>query len=323
MTPTKNWTREEISEVYYRPILELIFDAAKVHREYHDAKEIQICALQSIKTGNCSEDCGYCSQSSRYDTGIEKEKLQEIDLVLAKAKAAKNAGNTRFCMGAVGKGMRDESEFKQVLAMVNQVSSMGLETCCTLGMLTKDQAKRLKEAGLHTYNHNLDTGKDFYPEIVTTHSYEDRLQTIDIIGDAGISLCCGGIMGMGEGDKDRIDLITTLSSFKNPPESIPVNTLVPIPGTPMEERGRIPVWDVIRSIATIRIVIPTAIVRLAAGREQLSDEEQALCFLAGANSFFSGEKLLTTPLPGAQKDADLLHLLSLTPRKPFKEVPLH
>ena len=318
MTLKKNWSREDIAAIYHQPILELIFDAAQKHREYHDSKEIQVCALQSIKTGNCSEDCGYCSQSSKYDTGIEKEKLQELELVMKKANHAKEAGSTRFCMGAVGKGMGNEKEFEQVLEMVRQVSAMGLETCCTLGMLTVDQAQRLKEAGLHTYNHNLDTGRDFYPEIVTTHTYEDRLKTIEIIGKAGISLCCGGIMGMGEGSKDRIDLIATLSSFEIPPESIPVNTLVPIPGTPMEERKRASIWDVIRLIATIRIVIPTAIIRLAAGREQLSDEEQALCFLAGSNSLFSGEKLLTTPLPGAQKDADLLNLLSLTPRKPYK-----
>ncbi|MDH5560753.1 MAG: biotin synthase BioB [Deltaproteobacteria bacterium] len=316
---TRKWTFDEISKIYHQPYLELIYQAATVHRRHHDPSEIQVCTLQSIKTGDCSEDCGYCSQSAHHETGVVEENLLKLEEVLRKAKAAKAAGSTRFCMGAAGRQVKDDQDFETITEMIQGVSSMGLEVCCTLGMLSPEQAKRLKKAGLYAYNHNLDTSEKFYPNIVSTRSYEDRLNTIGHVLDAGISLCCGGILGMGEKDEDRIALLATLAKLETSPESIPVNALVPIKGTPMQQNEPVSIWEVVRMIATARIVFPETMVRLSAGRENLSYEHQAMCFLAGANSIFSGSKLLTTPNKEISQDQELFSLLKLTQRKPYKD----
>ena len=313
----KTPAREEIRSIYHSPILELIFRAAMVHREHHNSREIQVCTLLSIKTGGCPEDCGYCAQSARYNTGLERNPLLGLSEVMDSARKARENGSTRFCMGAAWRQVRDGADFDRTLEMVRQVSSLGLEVCCTLGMLTEEQAHRLKDAGLHAYNHNLDTGEEYYASIVGTHTYEERLQTLRNVGNAGISVCCGGILGMGESADDRIDLLLALTSLARLPESVPINALVPIPGTPLQDRERTSVWELVRMVASTRILLPTAMVRLAAGRDQLSESEQALCFLAGANSIFSGDRLLTTPHPGAEKDADLLKLLDLRPGSPL------
>lgn len=313
----KTPAREDIRNLYHGPILDLVFRAAVVHREHHNPREIQVCTLLSIKTGGCPEDCRYCAQSARYNTGLEREPLLGLNEVMDAARKARENGSTRFCMGAAWRQVRDGADFDRTLEMVRQVSSLGLEVCCTLGMLTEEQAHRLKDAGLHAYNHNLDTGEEYYASIVGTHTYGERLQTLRNVGNAGISVCCGGILGMGESADDRIDLLLALTSLARPPESVPINALVPIAGTPLQDRERTSVWDLLRMVASTRILLPTAMVRLAAGRDQLSESEQALCFLAGANSIFSGDRLLTTPHPGAEKDADLLRLLDLRPRPPL------
>ena len=301
------------------PILELIYQAATIHREYHDPGEIQVCTLLSLKTGGCSEDCVYCAQSAHHDTELERQNLLGVDAVIAAARRARDSGSTRFCMGTAWRQVGDHRDFDHVLEMVRQVSSMGLEVCCTLGMLTEEQARQLKQAGLHTYNHNLDTGENYYPEVVTTHTYEDRLRTIENVDRAGIALCCGGILGLGESEDDRIDLLHTLASLSTPPASVPINALVPIAGTPLENQAPISVWELARMIATARLLFPRAMVRLAAGRDRLATPEQALCFLAGANSIFSGDKLLTTPHPGADRDAALFDLLGLKPRESYEQ----
>ena len=313
----KTPAREDIRSLYHGPILDLVFRAAVVHREHHNPREIQVCTLLSIKTGGCPEDCRYCAQSARYNTGLERGPLLGLNEVMDAARKARENGSTRFCMGAAWRQVRDGADFDRTLEMVRQVSSLGLEVCCTLGMLTEEQAHRLKDAGLHAYNHNLDTGEEYYASIVGTHTYGERLQTLRNVGNAGISVCCGGILGMGESADDRIDLLLALTSLARPPESVPINALVPIAGTPLQDRERTSVWELLRMVASTRILLPTAMVRLAAGRDQLSESEQALCFLAGANSIFSGDRLLTTPHPGAEKDADLLRLLDLRPRPPL------
>ena len=316
---TQRPTREEIARIYHGPILELIYQAATIHREYHDPGEIQVCTLLSLKTGGCSEDCVYCAQSAHHDTELERQNLLGVGAVMAAARRARDSGSTRFCMGTAWRQVGDNRDFDHVLEMVRQISAMGLEVCCTLGMLTEKQARQLKQAGLHTYNHNLDTGENYYPEVVTTHTYEDRLRTIENVDRAGIALCCGGILGLGESEDDRIDLLHTLANLSTPPESVPINALVPIAGTPLENPAPISVWELARMIATARLLFPRAMVRLAAGRDRLAAPEQALCFLAGANSIFSGDKLLTTPHPGADRDAALFDLLSLKPREPYKQ----
>ena len=317
---TGRWTREAVAEIYHSPVLELIYRAATLHRAHHDSREVQVCTLLSIKTGGCAENCRYCAQSAHYDTGLERQKLLARDEVVEAAEQAREAGSTRFCMGAAWREVRDDADFERILEMVQRISSMGLEVCCTLGMLSEEQACRLKDAGLHAYNHNLDSGENYYSKVVTTRTYADRLQTLENVARAGISLCCGGSLGMGESDADRIDLLHTLATLPTPPESVPVNALVPIAGTPMENQEPASIWDLVRMIGTTRILIPTAMVRLSAGRERLSNTDQALCFIAGANSIFSGDKLLTTPHPGSDKDAHLLDLLGLEPRAPYKEV---
>ena len=319
--PANSWTRGDVARLYRSPALELIHRAAAVHREHHRAGEIQVCALLSIKTGGCPENCGYCAQSAHHDTEVERHDLLELEPVVEAARAARAAGSTRFCMGSAWKAVRDDQDFERVLDMVRHVAATGLEVCCTLGMLTPDQARRLRAAGLDAYNHNLDTGPEYYPEVVSTHSYQDRLETIKNVLNAGISVCCGGILGLGESEDDVIDLLHGLANLPAPPESIPVNALVPIAGTPMADRSPTSVWELVRAIATARVLVPTAMVRLAAGRDRLSAAEQALCFLAGANSIFTGEKLLTTPQPGAERDAALFDLLGLQPRAPHTAPP--
>lgn len=315
-----DYSRAEISRIYHQPLLELIYQAATIHRQYHTTGEVQVCTLLSVKTGGCPEDCSYCPQAARYHTDVTVHKLMQVDDVLQKASEAKANGSTRFCMGAAWREVRDNRDFDQVIQMIAGVNAMGLEVCCTLGMISEEQAQRMKEAGLHAYNHNLDTSEDYYDEIITTRNYDDRLNTLSNVRKANISVCSGGIIGMGETTDDRIGMIHTLASLPTPPESVPINALVPVAGTPLEHQPRVPVWDMVRMIATTRLVIPTAMVRLSAGRVMMSYEEQALCFLAGANSIFAGDKLLTTPNNTVTSDEELFSILGLTPRAPHKEV---
>lgn len=315
-----NWTREEITEIYNTPILELIYQAATVHRENHEANEVQVCTLLSVKTGGCPEDCSYCPQAARYHTDVKVHKLMEVDEVIGKAREAKDSGSTRFCMGAAWREVRDNRDFDKVLEMVKGVNAMGLEVCCTLGMLTHEQATKLKNAGLYAYNHNLDTSEEFYDDIITTRTYQDRLETLENVRHAKISVCSGGIIGMGELESDRIGMLHTLSTLPEHPESVPVNALVPVEGTPLEKQEKVSVWEMIRMIATARIIMPKAMVRLSAGRVRMNLEEQALCFLAGANSIFAGDKLLTTANPGYVKDNEMFQVLQLKPRPSNKPV---
>lgn len=315
-----DWTREEIAAIYNRPVLDLIYESATVHRRYHEAGEVQVCTLLSVKTGGCPEDCAYCPQAARYHTGVKVEKLMEVDEVLQHAADAKESGSTRFCMGAAWREVRDNRDFDKVIAMVKGVSAMGMEVCCTLGMLTSQQAQKLKDAGLYAYNHNLDTSEEFYNDIITTRTYSDRLDTLEHVRGAKISVCSGGIIGMGEKIDDRIGMLHVLATLPEHPESVPVNALVPVEGTPLEEQPRVSVWDMVRMIATARIIMPRAMVRLSAGRVRMNLEEQALCFMAGANSIFAGDKLLTTPNPGYIRDQEMFQLLQLKPRQSYKEV---
>ncbi|MBN1441914.1 MAG: biotin synthase BioB [Planctomycetes bacterium] len=306
-----DWTREEARSVHDLPLPDLIFHAQRIHRKYNDPCEIQLCALLSIKTGRCSEDCAYCSQSAHYDTPVEDENILDVDAVLEAAAAARERGASRFCMGAAWREVREGPDFEKVLEMVRGVSALGIEACCTLGMLAGDQARRLAEAGLKCYNHNLDTGPVYYGRIVTTHTFEDRLETLRRIREAGITICSGGIIGMGESVDDRMEMLCVLAGFDPHPENVPINALVPIPGTPLEKRPRVPPLEVVRMIATARILLPRARVRLSAGRLEMSPEAQALSFVAGANSIFSGDRLLTTGNPDRRSDSELLASLGL------------
>jgi biotin synthase len=320
MTSIRNdWTREEIAKIYNAPVLELIYRAATVHRMFHDPQEVQVCTLLSVKTGGCPEDCSYCPQAARYHTDVKVQKLMEVEEVLGKAREAKDAGSTRFCMGAAWREVRDNRDFDKVIEMVKGVNSMGMEVCCTLGMLTSEQAKKLKDAGLYAYNHNLDTSEEFYQDIITTRTYNDRLETLENVRQAKISVCSGGIIGMGEMESDRIGMLHTLSTLPEHPESVPVNALVPVDGTPLELQPKVSVWEMIRMIATARIIMPKAMVRLSAGRVRMSIEEQALCFMAGANSIFAGDKLLTTPNPEFIQDKEMFQQLQLKPRQSHKQ----
>ncbi len=318
MTQEK-FTLAEITALYDRPFMDLVFEAASVHRAHHAANEMQMCTLLSIKTGGCTEDCKYCSQSIYNNTDLEKEILMKTDDVLAQARAAKEAGSTRFCMGAAWPRVLDGRAFDRVCDMVKGVSDMGMEACVTLGMLTFDQAMRLKEAGLSAYNHNLDTSREFYDKIITTRTYDERLDTLKNVAKAGISACCGGILGMGESKEDRISLLHTLANLDPQPESVPINMLVPVSGTPLENAEKLDIFEWIRCIAAARILMPHAMVRLSAGRLQISKEAQTLAFMAGANAIFTGEKLLTTANPEEDFDKNLLHELGIKPRAPFKE----
>ena len=314
-----NWNIEDIQSVYNAPLLELVFKAASVHRQYNDTAEVQVCTLLSIKTGGCSEDCAYCPQAARYNTGVDVQALLQKEEVLAYAQKAKDAGSTRFCMGAAWREVRDNRDFDRVLDMVKGVNEMGMEVCCTLGMLTEHQAQKLAEAGLYAYNHNLDTSKEHYEEIITTRTYDDRLQTLDNVRKAGVTVCCGGIIGLGETHEDRIKMLHTLATMPEHPESVPINALVPIAGTPLEHNTKVAIWEMVRMIATARILMPKTMVRLSAGRANMSVAEQALCFMAGANSIFAGDKLLTTPNPSFEDDNTMFQLLGLQPRAAFKE----
>jgi biotin synthase len=314
-----NWTREEIATIYNTPVLELIYNAATVHRSFHDAQEVQVCTLLSVKTGGCPEDCSYCPQAARYHTNVKVHKLMEVDEVLSKATEAKDSGSTRFCMGAAWREVRDNRDFDKVIEMVKGVNAMGMEVCCTLGMLTHEQAVKLKEAGLYAYNHNLDTSEEFYGDIITTRNYNDRIETLENVRHAKISVCSGGIIGMGEHENDRVGMLHTLATLAEHPESVPVNALVPVEGTPLEDQPKVSVWEMIRMIATARIIMPKAMVRLSAGRVRMTLEEQALCFLAGANSIFAGDKLLTTPNPAYVQDQEMFQVLQLKPRQAHKQ----
>ena len=306
-----DWTRDEVRNIYWLSLPELIFQAQLAHREFYRPDEVQLCRLLSIKTGGCPEDCAYCSQSGHYQTGVRREPLMDPSDVLAAATQAKAEGATRFCMGAAWRQVADGKDFERVLEMVRGVAALDLEVCCTLGMLSESQAQRLKQAGLTAYNHNLDTSPEFYPRIITTRVYDDRLRTIEHVRNAGITVCCGGILGMGESDEDRIGLLEQLARLDPHPESVPINMLVPNEGTPLSQAEELDPLVLVRAIATARILMPASRVRLAAGRRGLSQEAVALCFLAGANSIFTGEKLLTTPNPGTRADQDMLENLGM------------
>jgi biotin synthase len=308
-------SRDEVAAIYRTPVLDLVFRAAEVHRRHHASGEVQVCVLLSVKTGGCPEDCGYCPQAARYQTHVTPEGLMDTGDVLAAARRARDDGATRFCMGAAWREVKDGPQFDRVLDMIRGVKDLGLEACCTLGMVTAEQACRMKEAGLDAYNHNLDSSEGFYDKIISTRTYADRLRTLGHVREAGISVCCGGIVGMGETEDDRIGLLHTLATLPEPPESVPVNALVAVAGTPLADRPRVAIWDMVRTIATARILMPRSMVRLSAGRVHMSESEQALCFLAGANSVFAGDKLLTTPNPEADRDRLLFEHLDLTPRR--------
>jgi len=310
---------DEVRRIHDLPIPELVFRAQGVHREHHPPTEVQLCSLLSVKTGGCPEDCAYCPQSARYATGVKAERLMETGDVLEAARRARAAGATRFCMGAAWREVKDGPQFDRVLAMVSGVRALGMEACVTLGMLSGDQARRLKEAGLSAYNHNLDTSPEFYGEIISTRDYDDRLRTLAAVRGAGISVCSGGILGMGESVDDRCELLRTLANQEVHPESVPINALVAVPGTPLEHQTPVAPVEMVRAIATARILMPAAMVRLSAGRMQMSQEAQLLCMMAGANSLFFGEKLLTTGNPEYAEDMALLEGAGLRPLEPAVE----
>jgi len=313
-----NWTKEEIAEIYHSPLLDLIYRAATVHRENKDYSEVQISSLLSIKTGGCPEDCSYCPQAARYHTDLEVQALMSVEQVTDAAKKAKDAGASRLCMGAAWREVRDNRDFDRVIEMVSSVNSLDMEVCCTLGMLTESQAQRLADAGLYAYNHNLDTSEEDYKRIITTRTYDDRLKTIDNARKAKLTVCSGGIIGLGESVEDRISMLKTLSNMSKHPESVPVNALVPVKGTPLADQPKVSIWEMVRMIATARIIMPKTVVRLSAGRTEMSLTDQAFCFMAGANSIFAGDKLLTTPNPSFNEDMHMIELLGLKPREAFK-----
>jgi len=304
-------TREAIRDTYHLPLPELLFRAQSIHRAHHDPCAVQVCRLLSIKTGGCPEDCAYCPQSGHYKTSVERQSLMDMKQVLDAARKAKAEGATRFCMGAAWRDAPEGNDFDSVLEMVRAIAGLDLETCCTLGMLTEVQARRLKEAGLTAYNHNLDTSPEFYGEIISTRTYQDRLRTIAAVREAGITVCSGGILGMGESDEDRIGLLEQLANLRPHPESVPINTLVRVPGTPLSQQDPLNPLIMVRTIATARIIMPTSMIRLAAGRSEMSREAVLLCFMAGANSIFFGEKLLTTANPAPNEDVQLLEDLGM------------
>ena len=306
-----DWSRAEIEKIYHQPVLELVHQAATTHRKFNDASKVQVCTLLSVKTGGCPEDCAYCPQAARYSTDVKAERLMEIDEVLEAAKNAKESGSSRFCMGAAWREVKSNRDFDRVLEMVRGVNALDMEVCCTLGMLNEDQAAKLKDAGLHAYNHNLDTSEEYYSDIITTRTYDDRVDTLENIRKAKLSVCSGGIIGLGETDSDRIAMLHTLATLEEHPESVPVNALVPMEGTPLEDQPRVSVWDMVRMIATARVIMPRARIRLSAGRVMMNQEEQALCFMAGANSIFSGDKLLTTPNNAVNADNQMFKALGL------------
>lgn len=319
MAETKKWTRDKVVALYNKPVMDLLYEAASVHRQHHDPNKVQVSTLVSIKTGGCPEDCGYCPQAARYHTDVEAEGLMGIDKVKAQALRAKASGSSRICMGAAWRNVKDGPEFDQVLEMVRSLNKMDIEVCCTLGMITENQAQRLSEAGLYAYNHNIDSSEDYYKEIISTRGYQDRLQTIENVRKTNVTVCSGGIIGMGESVENRADMLMTLANMNPQPESVPINSLVPVEGTPKEEMQPVSIWEMVRMIATARIVLPETQVRLSAGRTNMSREGQALCFFAGANSIFAGDKLLTTPNPDVNEDMQLFETLGLKPQQPFEK----
>lgn len=306
-----DWTLEEVRSIYNQPLLDLVHQASDVHRKFHQTDDIQKCTLVSIKTGGCPEDCGYCSQSVHHEADLTREPLMGVEVIRQKAKQARVAGATRLCMGAAWRSAKKGKSFETVLEMVKAVNAEGLESCVTLGMLNREQAVQLKEAGLTTYNHNLDTSRDYYPKVITSRTYDDRLETLQHVRDVGLGMCCGGIIGMGESADDRVSLLHTLATFEKHPDSLPVNMLVPVEGTPLADTPLVDPLELVRSIATARILCPKARVRLSAGRKSLSQEGQTLCFLAGANSIFYGEQLLTTPNNAEDEDVQLFASLGI------------
>ena len=314
-----DWTKEEILEIYNKPFMELLYEAATVHRKHHDPNTVQVSTLLSIKTGGCPEDCGYCPQAARYHTDLEGNDLMSVNQVKAQALRAKASGSSRVCMGAAWRNVKDGEEFDNVLEMVRTINKLDMEVCCTLGMLTENQAQRLAEAGLYAYNHNLDSSEEYYKEVISTRGYQDRLDTIGNVRKTNVTVCSGGIIGMGESEADRAGMLVALATLNPQPESVPINALVPVEGTPMEEQEPVPIWDMIRMVATTRIVMPETQVRLSAGRTQMSREGQAMCFFAGANSIFAGDKLLTTPNPDVNEDMEMFKMLGLNPQKAFEK----
>lgn len=308
-----DWKQEEIREIHDSPLLELIYRAGGVHRAFHPPGQIQVCNLISIKTGGCPEDCKYCPQSARYQTDVAATPLMQEEEILARAKKALANGATRICLATAWRSPRDGTQFDRVLKVIRTLCDLGAQVCCTLGMLSERQAERLKEAGLYAYNHNLDTSREFYPMIITTRTFDDRLRTLDLVEKTGLTVCCGAIIGMGESVEDRISFIHTLATRASHPASVPLNFLMPVKGTPLGEQKPVPIWEMVRMIATVRLTMPRAMIRLTAGRLDRSLEEQALCFLAGANSIFSGEILLTRPNPDFDADARMFQLLGLKP----------
>lgn len=316
----KVWTIDDAEALFQKPLFELLFEAQKVHREHFDPTKVQVSRLLSIKTGRCSEDCKYCSQSVRYDTGLDAEKLMEVQKVIDAAKKAKEDGASRFCMGAAWRNPK-ERDMPYIQKMIEEVKNLGMETCMTLGSLTADQAKTLADTGLDYYNHNVDTSPEFYGEIVTTHTYQNRLDTLDHVRESGMKICSGGIIGLGETQRDRASMLTQLANMLTPPESVPINRLIPIQGTPLADNDPVDDFDFVRTIAVARIMMPKSMVRLSAGRENMSSELQALCFMAGANSLFYGAKLLTSPNADQDDDNALFERLNLTPAEtPMREV---
>lgn len=306
-----NWILDEIRSLYHQPLFELIHQAAICHRQFHNSKKIQVCSLINIKSGGCPEDCKYCAQSSLYKTSVQPEALLSVEEVVRRSRQAIAKGITRVCLGAAWRQTKPGKQFNTVLEMIRQISALGVEVCCTLGMLDEQSAQQLKEAGIYAYNHNLDTSAAFYNQIITTRTYEDRLRTLDLVEDTKISVCCGSILGLGESIEDRLNLLQTLSNRTNHPESIPINILTPVPGTPMENQPEVEVWDYVRMVATTRILMPKTMVRLSSGRIKMSLSKQALCFMAGANSIFTGEVLLTVENPSFDADTAMLSLFGL------------
>lgn len=320
MSQNHQWTFEAIQSIYEMPLLDLVFKAATVHRENDAYAEVQISNLISIKTGGCVEDCAYCPQAARYHTEVDVHALMPLEKVMSMAEQAKNRGASRVCMGASWREVRDNKDFDRVLEMVSKVNEMGMEVCCTLGMLSPEQAQKLKDAGCFAYNHNLDSSEEFYDKVITTRTYQDRLNTLEHVRKAKLTVCSGGIIGMGESHEDRIGMLHTLVNLPEPPDSVPVNALVAVKGTPLENQGKVPFDEVVRMVATARIIMPKSVVRLSAGRNEMSIAEQTLCFMAGANSIFAGEKLLTTPNPDYDEDMAMFKMLGLRPRAPFKDL---
>ncbi len=313
-----DWSQAELQNLYNTPLLELVFRAATIHRQYHNPQEVQVSSLISVKTGGCSEDCSYCPQAARYNTDVKVHKLMGVDEVRGLAEKAKTGGASRMCLGAAWREVRDNSDFDTVLEMVQTINKLDMEVCCTLGMLTEEQAQKLSNAGVYAYNHNLDTSSEFYTEVISTRTYDDRLNTLKNVRKAGMTICSGGIIGMGEKADDRLGMLKTLSGLNPHPESVPINSLVAVEGTPLENQKPVSVWDMVRMVAVTRIVMPKSAVRLSAGRLSMNQEGQAMCFLAGANSIFAGDKLLTTPNPDFNEDMELFAALGLQPSKAFK-----